>query len=135
MNYEEFVKTLTLRTKLGELTARTFVSTCLDIITEAVAMGDEVRIPHFGKFRRAAVTHMGSKKYRMAFRAFKDPNERIVKTMEKYGVQIDEKKEKTAGTKKTCPKCGAVLDSVFPPKCPACGTEPFEKKRDDNAGA
>lgn len=47
------------------------------------------------------------------------------KEMEKYAVVLDDKKTKTAGKDKNCPKCGAELtrDSY----CPKCGTEPFEK--------
>lgn len=47
--------------------------------------------------------------------------------MEKYGVTTPDTPDKTASSKKRCPKCGAELElhgTVV--KCPKCGTEPFE---------
>lgn len=49
--------------------------------------------------------------------------------MEKYGVTTPDPPDKTASSRKRCPKCGAELElhgNVV--KCPACGTEPFEGK-------
>ena len=66
--------------------------------------------------------------------------------MEKYGVELDDSKTKTAVAGGTCPKCGARLGVQIPrnrevgkstsiapvdlgvPWCPNCGTEGFEKK-------
>lgn len=50
--------------------------------------------------------------------------------MEKYNVQLDDEKTKTASDKPTCPKCGSELykPSQGIPQCPKCGTEPFEKR-------
>jgi uncharacterized Zn finger protein (UPF0148 family) len=49
--------------------------------------------------------------------------------MEKYGVVLDDEKSKTAGSSKTCPKCGRALDTIEgQPWCPVDGTEPFEKR-------
>lgn len=51
--------------------------------------------------------------------------------MEKYGVKVDETKQKTASTQKTCPACGSQLvpeGTTNVPKCPKCGTRPFEKE-------
>ena len=48
--------------------------------------------------------------------------------MEKLGVQYDEEKSKTASTWKACPSCGHSLESQNPPKCPECGTKPFEAR-------
>lgn len=53
--------------------------------------------------------------------------------MEKYGVVLDPEKEKTASKDKTCPKCGQPLSE--PTKCDRCGTEPFEKKTEDDGGS
>lgn len=48
--------------------------------------------------------------------------------MEKYGVQLDDDKVKTAGEQQegTCPECGSNLDGGG--ACPTHGTEPFEKR-------
>ena len=51
--------------------------------------------------------------------------------MEKFGVDVDESlsKEASGDQKKLCPACGAALlpsDDTNVPRCPACGTEPFE---------
>lgn len=52
--------------------------------------------------------------------------------MDKYGVEIDDEKSKTASQGKVCPQCGGKLPEVGgamnPNWCPKCGTEPFEKK-------
>lgn len=56
--------------------------------------------------------------------------------MEKYGVEVDQEKEKTASKDDTCPKCGSkmpVSNQVNIPKCDTCGTEPFEKTKDAEA--
>ena len=54
--------------------------------------------------------------------------------MEKYGVELDPQKEKTAGKDLTCPKCGKPI-TEDPPKCDHCGTEPFEKRTEDDGNA
>lgn len=55
--------------------------------------------------------------------------------MEKYGVDVDaeipatEKRAEPA-PRVACPKCTAPLEAregVNVPKCPKCGTEPFER--------
>lgn len=55
-------------------------------------------------------------------------------TMEKYGVQTDLEKTKTADSsdRQICPKCGQELekvDGVYLSKCPSHGTEPFEAQK------
>jgi hypothetical protein len=47
-------------------------------------------------------------------------------SMEKLGVVIDDEKVKTGSKGMTCPSCGTSLLSKS--KCDSCGTEPFEKK-------
>jgi NADH pyrophosphatase NudC (nudix superfamily) len=50
--------------------------------------------------------------------------------MEKYGVQEDEDKAKTASTNNRCPKCGEELTqegTINVRHCPSCGTLPFEE--------
>lgn len=49
--------------------------------------------------------------------------------MEKRGVVLDDEKTKTADVTKKCPKCGAELRD--PDCCGTCGTEPFEKRKED----
>jgi len=51
--------------------------------------------------------------------------------MEKLGVDVDPSLEKEAsgGTKRVCPKCQTTLlpeNESNVPRCPRCGTEPFE---------
>jgi len=52
--------------------------------------------------------------------------------MEKLGVETDEKLTKEAsGDKKLCPRCGSPLLPATEsnvPRCPDCGTEPFEAR-------
>jgi predicted amidophosphoribosyltransferase len=51
--------------------------------------------------------------------------------MDKYGVQLGEKVKvaEEIGVKPLCPTCRSELDSVDPPHCPVCGTEPWEDKK------
>jgi hypothetical protein len=49
--------------------------------------------------------------------------------MEKYGVEVDPEKEKTANEgEKKCPTCGSDLSPGNVPHCPKCGTKPFEQQ-------
>lgn len=54
--------------------------------------------------------------------------------MEKYGVERDPEKEKTASVSEpgTCPWCQAQLDSGG--ACPTHGTEPFGKRPEPKEG-
>jgi len=50
--------------------------------------------------------------------------------MDKYGVETDPEKIKTADKDERCPTCGRELEKDSPvKKCPVHGTEPFEKKK------
>lgn len=53
--------------------------------------------------------------------------------MEKLGVKTDEQlsKEASGEARKACPRCGSSLlpqDETNVPRCPKCGTEPFEER-------
>jgi DNA-directed RNA polymerase subunit RPC12/RpoP len=53
--------------------------------------------------------------------------------MDKFGVQTDEDKTKTAGEGATCPVCASkLLENTNVPTCPKCGTKPFERPADDD---
>lgn len=54
--------------------------------------------------------------------------------MEKYGYEVEEGEGiKTASEKGKCPICGAEVTGN-PPVCPVHGSEPFERKHDDEEG-
>lgn len=51
--------------------------------------------------------------------------------MDKYAVEVDPAAVKTAsqGKEPTCPTCGGQLTAgANVPRCPRCGTKPFEVK-------
>lgn len=51
--------------------------------------------------------------------------------MDKYAVETDAEKTKTAGKDERCPKCGALAHFDHHrnvPWCAKCGTEPWEKR-------
>ena len=54
--------------------------------------------------------------------------------MDKYGVELNPEKSKTAnqGERRVCPTCGQELEKdsagQYLNKCPSHGTEPFERK-------
>lgn len=97
--------------------------------------GDYIRLPGLGSFylrdTKERVLFGGTRKSSgrrvLKFRECRKVKKELA--MEKYGVVIDDEKVKTAGDKKTCPKCGGRVyhENGFP-KCEKCGTEPFEKK-------
>lgn len=50
--------------------------------------------------------------------------------MEKYGVEVDKRDNKVAGDGRRCPRCRTPLDPQSNvPRCPQCGTEPFEETK------
>lgn len=100
--------------KVVEAILRTFVAEA----HSAAMSGERVKLPKFGSFYRADL------KNRQVVR-FKQTRER---KMEKLGVVIDDEKSKTASAGKGCPSCGSQLEKSDYPKCPRCGTAPFEKK-------
>jgi RNA polymerase subunit RPABC4/transcription elongation factor Spt4 len=52
--------------------------------------------------------------------------------MEKYGVEEEKNKGKTAADADACPKCGSKVEKHGDVKiCPEDGSEPFEKKDED----
>ena len=48
--------------------------------------------------------------------------------MEKYGVDLGNEAELVAKVTGECPSCKSALESTSPPKCPNCGTKPFERQ-------
>lgn len=50
--------------------------------------------------------------------------------MNKYSVVLDKNKAMTAKLTRKCPDCKTDLETVDPPKCPQCGTRPFEETSD-----
>jgi len=51
--------------------------------------------------------------------------------MEKYAVQINDGLTKLSSKEKLCPICSSILlTTTNIPKCPKCGTEPFESKKE-----
>jgi hypothetical protein len=46
--------------------------------------------------------------------------------MNKYGVILDRNKVAAAKLSGKCPKCKTKLETIDPPKCAVCGTQPFE---------
>ncbi len=53
--------------------------------------------------------------------------------MEKYGVDLDPEQTKVSeeiSVQRKCARCGSPLEaSANVPKCPKCGTEPFEPNK------
>jgi len=118
VSFVEMVEVLSEKTgqpkKVVESILRAFVSEA----RSAAMSGERVKLPKFGSFYRADL------KSRRVVR-FKQSRER---NMEKLGVVIDDEKSKTASAAKGCPRCGSKLEQSDYPKCPRCGTAPFEKK-------
>lgn len=108
----------------------------IEVIVGRMEAGERVRLPGFGVFEPYDVptrdlfggTRRSEGKRSMRFRT----SRRLV--MEKYGVQYDDEKTKTASQSKTCPKCGSALsiEQLANRHCPKCGTEPWEKKSPNN---
>ena len=118
MSFAELVETLSETTgqpkEVVEKVLRAFATESRRV----VLLGERVKLPKFGSFYRAVIN--GNRKVR-----FHQSRER---DMEKLGVVLDDEKSKTASAGKGCPSCGSQLEKSDYPKCPRCGTAPFEKK-------
>lgn len=99
---------------------------------------------HIGKAlnRRADVVmlHVGSFKVREDAMGFPDiifvPTLKMTthltvrSDMNKFGVVLDNNKAAMAKLTGKCPDCQTDLEERNPPKCPICGTAPFEPQTD-----
>lgn len=92
------------------------------VITEALLREEQVIIRRFGVFRRGKT---GTAKFKSAVAIRQILKESV---MEKYGVDIDNEAMLMAKVTGECPACKSPLESKDPPRCPKCGTAPFEKK-------
>lgn len=129
---KEVINGVAKRTGLAGNIIQRILYEAFDEISENLIKGKEVLFPHFGRF----YTVNGRYARYAAFRASPHLAHRITQKgtaeqrrppiMEKYGVELDDEKTKTAEKGAKCPKCGAELTD--PAHCPNCGTEPFEKK-------
>ena len=126
---------------------REVVSATFDVMGEVLGGGEEVALRGFGSFRFTTykarpgrVVRDGQVQHvtvppqiRITFRPGTSLRAQLKEqAMEKYGVQTDDEKTKTASEGNApCPKCGSnkVDYSANVPVCPKCGTEPWEPKK------
>jgi hypothetical protein len=97
------------------------------VIAEALNKRESVAIRRFGTFRVEddedgipRVTFHPSHLFKMDLNVRSDMN--------KYSVVLDQNKIAAAKLTGNCPDCGQKLESLSPPKCPKCGTKPFEDR-------
>lgn len=119
-----FIKEVASRMFLPEETILATWETMTTVLVEALLRDEKVVLRKFGVFRLGA---SGTMRFRSAvsLKQFLKEN-----TMEKYGVEISNEAALLAKVTGQCPACKQELESKDPPKCPACGTAPFEAKFD-----
>lgn len=134
-----------IRAELGKDLTYAEVSQILDVFI-GIIIGDlsdngKVTVPGLGEFR---ARYMSGRRLYVKFAPHPITKRALSASlggryqMEKYGVEQEQSTDKTAAKVGTCPSCGQQLEaSSAVPKCPKCGTKPFEQKKepaDDSKG-
>jgi hypothetical protein len=116
-----FIKEVADLMFLPEETVQAIWDTSARVITDALLRNEKVVIRRFGVFR---LSRSGAARFRaaVALRQILKEN-----SMEKYGVEMNNESVLLAKVTGECPTCKALLESKDPPRCPNCGTAPFEK--------
>ncbi len=119
------------QTHLPEETVRLVVDTLLSIVKEALSQEEKVVLRTFGTFQAKRVGSGGFDGVSVRFKVaddFKKSVKESLRPMEKYGVETKTQEALMAQVTGECPVCKSKLETTKPPKCPNCGTEPFESK-------
>lgn len=141
MNLTEMVEVISKDLKMDKSAVKKVLCAFMDNTRETVLSGEDVSLKTFGKFivkftpRRTAFGYDVPKRITARFVPFPSFC-KIVPTespMEKRSVVLDEEKTKTSSVSKVCPRCGATLKEEN--YCDSCGTEPFEKRNEEQKGA
>ena len=126
-------------TGFSQTETRVIADELIILLTNVLQAGEDVRVHGLGHFHWASSKgtnyrdlNTGEQKQyppglKLKFRPSVALRRR--RTMEKYAVQLDEAKTKTAAAGQ-CPQCGAKLDGGG--SCPAHGTKPFEARKRGN---
>lgn len=143
ISWTDLSRSVARNTGFGREETKVIANEMILLLKEQLERGEEISIRGLGKFiwqpvKGGTVTDLNTgepKEYPPGFKLKFRPSQSLSRrrAMEKYGVQLDEDKTKTAsdkkGSERTCPQCGARLDSGS--SCPAHGTEPLEKRRSE----
>jgi nucleoid DNA-binding protein len=131
MTFVELVEAVAKETQLPKATVSKTLKSFQTQVGQALESGERVKLAGFGAFYSVTLKPrpglFGRVSESKSTIRFKESRSR---SMEKYSVQLDDEKTKTAGEGKTCPQCGATLSQ--PCYCDTCGTKPFEKRTQDS---
>ena len=133
MNYSELVVAISKDTGEPRYRVARVIQGFMEVAHRALMSGDEVKLRSFGTFYPLVL------KERSLFGGTRQLTNRVAikfkesRAMEKYGVQIDDEKVKTAEERPSteCPDCKTLLrpsEETGVLFCPKCGTQPFEQK-------
>jgi nucleoid DNA-binding protein len=119
-------------------TVKAILDSFVDVMREALQREERIIIRNFGVLYTKQAGYGPFKGTSIKFKAsleFKKglKKEGEVKPMEKYGVELKDEATLMAKVTGECPACKSKLDSTEPPKCPNCGTKPFERQSSMNA--
>lgn len=117
------------QTHLPEETVRLVLDTFSSILKEALMQGDRIIIRQFGTYQAKRSTYGGFEGVHVRFKPAEELKRALKEAMipmEKYGVELKSEAALLAQVTGECPDCKAKLESTNPPKCPNCGTKPFE---------
>ncbi len=125
------IQEIASQTHLPVDTVRLVMDTFLAVAKTAICDGKIVVLRTFGRIQavpfKGAIGEGARFKFKVAGELKKAAQEAF-RPMEKYGVETKTDAALVAQVTGICPVCQAELETKKPPKCPNCGTAPFEKK-------
>ncbi len=127
----ELVQEIAKQTHLPAETVRLVLDTFLAVAKSALCEGKIVVLRTFGLLQALPFKGVLGEGVRFKFKVageLKKAAQEVFRPMEKYGVETKTDAALVAQVTGTCPVCKAELETKKPPKCPNCGTEPFENK-------
>lgn len=118
------------RTSLPVDTIRLVFDTFTNIVLESMLDDTKVIVRHFGAFYAKVIKQGSAIRFRPAQELKAKVQEGTRRApMEKLGVELNNEAVLLAKVTGKCPACKSDLASKDPPRCPNCGTEPFEATR------
>jgi rubrerythrin len=125
------IKEIASQTHLPDETVRLVMDTFISITKEALIQEEKVVLRHFGTFVARRVGSGGFDGVSIRFKPaeeLKSAAKEALRPMEKYSVETKSEAALLAQVTGECPDCKSKLETTKPPKCPSCGTKPFESK-------
>ena len=123
-------KEIAARTSLPPETVRYILETFTEVVAESLLSDTKVILRHFGSFHSRMIAQGSAIRFKPAAELKTKVQKAITPpTMEKLNVVLNNEAALLAKVTGECPACKSKLESKDPPRCPNCGTAPFEEKK------